>query len=60
MSCRHTSKQVNLVMQTFDQHLLQMYQQRLIAGPEALRWSTRPQVLATAMRGIKYVGSGSH
>jgi twitching motility protein PilT len=44
-------------MQTFDQHLLQMYQERVIAGTEALKWSTRPEALATAMRGIKYIGS---
>ncbi len=43
-------------MQTFDQHLLQMYNERLIAGTEALRHASKPEALATAMRGIKYVG----
>jgi twitching motility protein PilT len=43
-------------MQSFDQHLLQMYTQRLIAGTEALKHANRPEALATAMRGIKYTG----
>ena len=42
-------------MQSFDQHLLQMYNERLIAGTEALKHANRPEALATAMRGIKYV-----
>jgi twitching motility protein PilT len=45
-------------MQSFDQHLLQMYNERLIAGREALRHANRPEALATAMRGIKYVNRG--
>jgi twitching motility protein PilT len=44
-------------MQSFDQHLLQMYQERLIAGREALKHANRPEALATAMRGIKYTGA---
>jgi twitching motility protein PilT len=44
-------------MQSFDQHLLQMFGERLIAGREALKHANRPESLATAMRGIKYVGS---
>lgn len=43
-------------MQSFDQHLLQMYQKRLISGTEALKHANRPEALATALRGIKYVG----
>jgi Tfp pilus assembly pilus retraction ATPase PilT len=43
-------------MQSFDQHLLQMYGQQLITGREALKHANRPESLATAMRGIKYVG----
>jgi twitching motility protein PilT len=43
-------------MQSFDQHLLQMYSDRLIAGKEALKHANRPEALATAMRGIKYIG----
>jgi twitching motility protein PilT len=41
-------------MQTFDQHLLEMFSQRLISGREALKHANRPEALATAMRGIKY------
>ena len=43
-------------MQSFDQHLLQMYSKQLITGREALKHANRPESLATAMRGIKYVG----
>jgi twitching motility protein PilT len=43
-------------MQSFDQHLLQLYTERLIASTETLRNANRPEALATAMRGIKYVG----
>ncbi|MGH7176975.1 MAG: ATPase, T2SS/T4P/T4SS family, partial [Tepidisphaeraceae bacterium] len=43
-------------MQSFDQHLLQMYQAKIISGTEALKHANRPEALATAMRGIKYVG----
>jgi twitching motility protein PilT len=46
-------------MQSFDQHLLQMYQARVISGTEALKHANRPEALATAMRGIKYVGRPS-
>jgi twitching motility protein PilT len=42
-------------MQSFDQHLLQMYGERLIAGREALKHANRREALATAMRGLKYV-----
>jgi twitching motility protein PilT len=44
-------------MQSFDQHLLQLFQERVVSGTEALRWATKPEALATAMRGIKYVGA---
>jgi twitching motility protein PilT len=43
-------------MQTFDQHLLQMWGEQLISGQEALKHANRPEGLATAMRGIRYVG----
>jgi twitching motility protein PilT len=43
-------------MQSFDQHLLQMYNERSIAGTEALRHASRPEALAIAMRGVRYVG----
>jgi twitching motility protein PilT len=42
-------------MQSFDQHLLQMYTERLIGGTEALKHANRPESLATAMRGIRHV-----
>ena len=43
-------------MQSFDQHLLQLFGERLISGTEALRHANRPEALASAMRGIKHVG----
>jgi twitching motility protein PilT len=43
-------------MQSFDQHLLQMYGDRVITGKEALTHANRPEALATALRGIKYIG----
>jgi twitching motility protein PilT len=45
-------------MQSFDQHLLQMYRDQIITGTEALRNCSRPEAMATAMRGIKYIGAG--
>jgi len=39
-------------MQTFDQDILKMYKQEVISGTEAMRWSSRPEALAMAMRGI--------
>ena len=43
-------------MQSFDQHLLAMYQAEQISGTEALRWATSAEALAVAMRGIKRIG----
>jgi len=45
-------------MQTFDQHILRMYQEDLISGTEAMRWSSRPEALAMAMRGISSSRAG--
>ena len=45
-------------MQSFDQHLLDMYNAGIIRGTEALQWSTKPEALAMALRGIKSVGAG--
>ena len=42
-------------MQSFDQHLLALYQKEQISGTEALRWATNPEALSTAMRGIKFL-----
>jgi len=39
-------------MQTFDQHILQMRREELITGTEAMRWATRPEALAMAIRGV--------
>jgi twitching motility protein PilT len=39
-------------MQSFDQHILQMHREELITGTEAMRWATRPESLAMALRGI--------
>jgi twitching motility protein PilT len=39
-------------MQSFDQHILQMRREELISGTEAMRWATRPEALALAMRGV--------
>lgn len=43
-------------MQSFDQHLLSMYQADQIRGTEALRWASNPEALSIAMRGIKRLG----
>ncbi|NQU74946.1 MAG: PilT/PilU family type 4a pilus ATPase [Planctomycetes bacterium] len=39
-------------MQTFDQHLADLYRQKRISGTEALRTSTNPEALAMMLRGI--------
>lgn len=43
-------------MQSFDQHLLRMYNEKVITGTEALRWATNPEALAMAFRGIRRIG----
>lgn len=45
-------------MQSFDQHLLELFNQDKISGREALAWASKPEVFAMAMRGIRQVGSG--
>jgi twitching motility protein PilT len=45
-------------MQSFDQHLLKMYQEHAITGTEAMRWATNPEGLGMALRGIRRVGGG--
>jgi len=45
-------------MQSFDQHLLELFNQNKIAGRDALAWASKPEVFAMAMRGIRQVGSG--
>jgi len=44
-------------MQSFDQHILRMYQEEAISGTEALRWASNPDALARGLRGIKGVSS---
>ena len=39
-------------MQRFDQHLLDLYHQKVISGTEALRLATNPEAVAMGMRGI--------
>ena len=45
-------------MQTFDQHLLQMYHTGNVSGTQALRWSSNPEAMSMALRGIRTIGSG--
>jgi twitching motility protein PilT len=45
-------------MQSFDQHLLELFNQEKISGREALSYASKPEVFAMAMRGIRQVGSG--
>jgi twitching motility protein PilT len=39
-------------MQRFDQHLLDLYHQKIISGTEALRQASNPEAVALGMRGI--------
>lgn len=45
-------------MQSFDQHLLELYNSEKISGKDALAWASKPESFAMAMRGIRQVGSG--
>jgi twitching motility protein PilT len=45
-------------MQSFDQHLLRMYDEKSITGTEGMRWATNPEALAMSLRGIKRIGAG--
>ncbi len=45
-------------MQSFDQHLLDLYNQKKITGTQALRWSTNAESMSLAMRGIRRIGGG--
>jgi twitching motility protein PilT len=40
-------------MQRFDQHLLDLYHQKIISGTEAMRLATNPEAVALGMRGIR-------
>ena len=39
-------------MQRFDQHLLDLYHEKVISGTEAMRLATNPEAVALGMRGI--------
>lgn len=45
-------------MQSFDQHLLKLYNREIVSGTEALRWASNPESLSMKIRGIKPRGSG--
>jgi twitching motility protein PilT len=40
-------------MQRFDQHLLDLYHEKVISGTEAMRLATNPEAVALGMRGIR-------
>jgi twitching motility protein PilT len=40
-------------MQRFDQHLIDLYNQKIISGTEALRLATNPEAVALGLRGIR-------
>jgi twitching motility protein PilT len=40
-------------MQRFDQHLVDLYNQKIISGTEALRLATSPEAVALGLRGIR-------
>ena len=44
-------------MQRFDQHLLELYNQKHISGTEAMKHATNPEAVALGLRGIKQSGS---
>ncbi|MBI3833988.1 MAG: PilT/PilU family type 4a pilus ATPase [Planctomycetes bacterium] len=45
-------------MQSFDQHLLDLFKQDKIAGKQALACASNPETFIMAMRGIQHFGSG--
>jgi twitching motility protein PilT len=47
-----------LGMQSFDQNLLELFRAEKISGREALRWASKPEAFAMAMRGISRIGAG--
>jgi twitching motility protein PilT len=40
-------------MQRFDQHLLELYNQKVISGTEAMKHATNPEAVALGLRGIR-------
>ncbi len=47
-----------LGMQTYDQHLLELYNAKTISGTQALQHASNTEALSLAMRGIRRVGGG--
>ncbi len=47
-----------LGMQSFDQHLLEAFNQNKISGKDALAYASKPESFAIAMRGIRQIGAG--
>ena len=45
-------------MQRFDQHLLELYNQKIISGTEAMKHATNPEAVALGLRGIRQSGLG--
>jgi twitching motility protein PilT len=45
-------------MQRFDQHLLELYNQKAISGTEAMKHATNPEAVALALRGIRQSAGG--
>ena len=39
-------------MQKFDQHLVDLYNKKIVSGTEAMRLATNPEAVALGMRGI--------
>ncbi len=46
-------------MQSFDQHLLDLYNLKQISGTQAIMHATNAEAMSLAMRGIRRVGGGS-
>jgi Tfp pilus assembly ATPase PilU len=43
-------------MQRFDQHLLELYNQKILSGAEAMKHATNPEAVALGLRGIRQSG----
>lgn len=46
-------------MQSFDQHLLDLYHAKKISGTQAMRHASNAEAMSLAMRGIRRVGGGA-
>jgi len=45
-------------MQRFDQHLIELYNQKIISGTEAMKLATNPESVALGLRGIRQSTGG--